>query len=632
MFFNKIVSDRSFPELLEHDDNARKFFGIQSSDFTWPSKYQRLQLILEPLAALGLIRMQHSGGAAATVISSGGGVEDGNGGGPITRGGNYNQTLPVTCGMHTVIQSAARYHLKLKNNFSNSSVAVVQFMFDSMQAALQGTDTAYAEALIPHVVHALTHCHVRGGFGPGGSLSGARFRSSGGGGGGSVRFLSDVSKSDDPHSAVTSPESTQNGPIPVSPSHTAAGDSPGSVGGGGGASEDQDEARMNHFHRLSFDLCEMTYEFARFQGMARDAEKLALKALSLLPMLGSNADDSDDQASSTGRRNDAGRTPNIEEFEWTVRVGECQAMQGRMTMAAKRFQDAIVIYERVRGTTGLSIGQVYRQLGKIYQSQNSFDLAELYYSNAVNAWKGSEISRQAAGKQGEDKNNANASLGKDLTAVLNELAFLKKKQGKFKEALELYKSCLNAATKLYGPHHEVVVLALNNIALLLKRQKSYEDAKVYFRRAIAVYEQMYGGLIHSDVGKSMSCMAECLREQGRYSEAEELYRSASDIFKKLSAENNTSGGNSGETHSSALVDVALSQNALAMVLADQGRYDEALTSLERILSIYKDLYGPEDGRVAACLNQIGQLLKTMCKLNEAVAYFNDALSIWEKAK
>ena len=134
---------------------------------------------------------------------------------------------------------------------------------------------------------------------------------------------------------------------------------------------------------------------------------------------------------------------------------------------------------------------------------------------------------------------------------------------------------------------------------------------------MAVYEHLYGGLIHADVGQSMSSMAECLRGQGRYPEAEELHRSALDIFKKL---------HEGKSHPL----IAQSQSALASVLIDQGRYEEALALYESSLAIRKEVYGSEDQRVASSLNNLGQLLKAMGRLPEAKVYFTDALEIWRK--
>ena len=72
-----------------------------------------------------------------------------------------------------------------------------------------------------------------------------------------------------------------------------------------------------------------------------------------------------------------------------------------------------------------------------------------------------------------------------------------------------------------GSEHLDVATACNNLALNCHAQGRYDEAEPLYRRALAIQEKVLG-LRHADVGITLDNLAELYRLQGRDAEAEPL--------------------------------------------------------------------------------------------------------------
>ena len=72
-----------------------------------------------------------------------------------------------------------------------------------------------------------------------------------------------------------------------------------------------------------------------------------------------------------------------------------------------------------------------------------------------------------------------------------------------------------------GPEHPDVARSLNNLAGLYRAQGKYAEAEPLYRRALAIDEKALGPE-HPDVARTLGNYADLLREIGRTVEAEEL--------------------------------------------------------------------------------------------------------------
>jgi tetratricopeptide (TPR) repeat protein len=141
--------------------------------------------------------------------------------------------------------------------------------------------------------------------------------------------------------------------------------------------------------------------------------------------------------------------------------------------------------------------------------------------------------------------------------ALNNLAALYQAQGRYADAVPLFKRCLAIREKARGPNHPDVANALNNLAGIYQAQGRYADAEPLFKRSLAIREKARGPN-HPDVANALNNLAGLYQRQGRYADAEGLYKRALVIREKAL----------GPDHP----DVAASLNNLADLYRAQGRY------------------------------------------------------------
>uniref|UniRef100_A0A9J8DFV3 Kinesin light chain n=1 Tax=Cyprinus carpio carpio TaxID=630221 RepID=A0A9J8DFV3_CYPCA len=91
--------------------------------------------------------------------------------------------------------------------------------------------------------------------------------------------------------------------------------------------------------------------------------------------------------------------------------------------------------------------------------------------------------------------------------MLNILALMYRDQRKYKEANRLLIDVLSIREKTLGKDHPAVKATLNNLAVLYRKQGQYREVEPLCRRALEIREK-----------------ASCLFKQGKYKEAEVLYK------------------------------------------------------------------------------------------------------------
>ena len=85
---------------------------------------------------------------------------------------------------------------------------------------------------------------------------------------------------------------------------------------------------------------------------------------------------------------------------------------------------------------------------------------------------------------------------------------------------------------MLGPDHPDTASSLNNLAGLYRAQGRYAEAEPLYRRALAIREAVLGP-DHPDTASSLNNLAGLFRAQGRYGEAEPLLRRAEAAATKL---------------------------------------------------------------------------------------------------
>src|SRR5262249_41239691 len=136
-----------------------------------------------------------------------------------------------------------------------------------------------------------------------------------------------------------------------------------------------------------------------------------------------------------------------------------------------------------------------------------------------------------------------------------------------------------------------VALSLNNLAELYRAQGRYADAEPLYKRSLAIREKALGA-DHPYVAVSLNSLAELYRIQGRYADAEPLYKLALRIA---------------ETYGPVAYDhpaFAGLLNNLAELYRAQGRYADAEPLYKRSLAIREKAFGTDHPDVAVSLNNL----------------------------
>jgi tetratricopeptide (TPR) repeat protein len=157
--------------------------------------------------------------------------------------------------------------------------------------------------------------------------------------------------------------------------------------------------------------------------------------------------------------------------------------------------------------------------------------------------------------------------------------------------------------------------SLNQLAILYNSQGKYNEAEPLYRRSLSIREKQLGEN-HPDFAQSLNNLADLYYSQGKYEEAELLYRRSLSIWEKQLGENHP--------------DVATSLNNLAELYRSQGRYKEVEPLYMRSLSIYEKQLGENHPNVATSLSGLANLYYDQGKYNEAEPLLLRSLSIYEK--
>ena len=153
------------------------------------------------------------------------------------------------------------------------------------------------------------------------------------------------------------------------------------------------------------------------------------------------------------------------------------------------------------------------------------------------------------------------------------------------------------------------------LADALKGQGRYPEAETLHRQVLEIRRKTLGAN-HPDTAFAMEDLALTLLEEGRYAEAEPLLRRALTI-------NETALGPES-------AGVARGENSLARLLRTEGRYAEAEPHFRRALAIREQALGPDDADTASSLNSLGLLLWSQGRLPESEQLMRRSLAIRER--
>jgi tetratricopeptide (TPR) repeat protein len=241
---------------------------------------------------------------------------------------------------------------------------------------------------------------------------------------------------------------------------------------------------------------------------------------------------------------------------------------------------------------------IFVGVGKFYEGQGLYQLAEPWYEECVNVCQA-----------------LFAGDHPDVATSLTYLAELYRSQGRYDQAEPLYIDALAMTKRLFAGDHPDVANSLNNLALLYNSQGRYSEAEPLYIDALAMRRRLFAG-DHPDVANSLNNLAFLYNSQGRYSEAEPLYIDALAMRRRLFAGDHP--------------DVANSLNNLAFLYNSQGRYSEAEPLYIDALAMRRRLFAGDHPDVANSLNNLALLYDSQGRYSEAEPLYIDALAMCER--
>jgi tetratricopeptide (TPR) repeat protein len=149
----------------------------------------------------------------------------------------------------------------------------------------------------------------------------------------------------------------------------------------------------------------------------------------------------------------------------------------------------------------------------------------------------------------------------------------------------------------------------------LRAQGKYAQAEPLYRKALAVHEEVLGPK-HPATAASYNNLAGNLQAQGHAKEAEPLFRKALALREEVL----------GPKHA----DTAQSYNNLAANLDAQGRAKEAEPLFRKALAMCEEVLGPKHPHTAASYNNLASNLQSQGRAREAEPLYRKALAVREE--
>ncbi|KAH7008703.1 hypothetical protein EDB80DRAFT_751332 [Ilyonectria destructans] len=211
------------------------------------------------------------------------------------------------------------------------------------------------------------------------------------------------------------------------------------------------------------------------------------------------------------------------------------------------------------------------------------------------------------------------ALGPDHTSTLytaNKLGSIYLRQGKFKEAEDMYERALEGYEKALGPDHISTLRTVNNLGNLYQHQSKFEEAEKMYKRALEGKEKALGPH-HTLTLTTVNNLGSLYLNQDKFKEAEKMCKRALEGREKAL----------GPDHTSTLDTV----NNLGSLYSGQGKFKEAEEMYERALEGREKALGPHHISTLGTVNNLGILYSDQGKFKEAEEMYKRALEGREKA-
>jgi len=202
-----------------------------------------------------------------------------------------------------------------------------------------------------------------------------------------------------------------------------------------------------------------------------------------------------------------------------------------------------------------------------------------------------------------------------VAIALNNLALVYDEWGKDADAEPLFRRAVTIFEKVLPPDHPDLAFSLHNLARCCMFHGDLSQAEQLSQRALAILQQALGP-DHLDIAPILNTLATIYREQEKYAQAEPRYLRALAIREKELPPGH--------------LDIAYSLNALATNYAFQEMFDQAESLNMRALAIFERVRGPDHPDVALCLTCLSDSYYYRKNYDQVKRANQRALTIYER--
>jgi CHAT domain-containing protein/Tfp pilus assembly protein PilF len=193
-------------------------------------------------------------------------------------------------------------------------------------------------------------------------------------------------------------------------------------------------------------------------------------------------------------------------------------------------------------------------------------------------------------------------------------AFEYLKAAKYPEGLAQAQRAVSIAER-GGATQKDLAYALIMLANFYSIQGRYADAEPIYKRALAINEKV-SGVKSPELANTLGNLGSFYEQQGRYAEAEALWKRALAI-------------NEVAYSASPYMFTSQLQN-LGQLFVKQARYPEAERMLKRSVSIWQASYGADTPLASRSLGYLGDLYRVQSRHQEAEPLLKQAIDLWQK--
>jgi CHAT domain-containing protein len=292
---------------------------------------------------------------------------------------------------------------------------------------------------------------------------------------------------------------------------------------------------------------------------------------------------------------DSTKSGDSEKARFQLELGEVTYASKKFAFAEKRFNSAIVLYERAGLNEDIGYLKALANQGLLYTTMGRFTQATEYTVKALNLRKA---------KLGE-KNIGVASSLNNNGVLQYDLAHYNEAE----KTLDDASSIIEAAA---GKNIMQYAIVQNNLAMVLQTVGRYAEADKTLKEAIAIAEKLESSKSKNHL-KFLSNQALLYQQMGKYPEAEAIYL---DMAKRLPKND---------------PDNASMLNAQAALYMVMGKEDKVEDLLKKSIAIYKSSFGDDSPAYAKAVSDLGNFYRYKTRYPDAEPLLDKALSIREKA-